>query len=520
KEKGLNRVVVAACTPRTHEPLFRDTHREAGINQYFYEMANIREHNSWVHSKEPEDATQKAKDITRMSVARACHLEPLQEIDLPVNKTALVVGGGIAGMTCALSIANQGHEVYLVEKDTNLGGMARRIHYTLEEMDVQAYLRDLMLKVYRHPLIHVSTDAVITEATGYVGNFVTKVTSEGRVREIKHGAAIIATGAEEYKPTEYLYGEDDRVVTLLELEERIANGEEKLSNVETLVMIQCVGCRNEGRNYCARVCCSQAIKNALKLKEINPEMDIYILFRDMRTYGLMEDYYREASSEDVKFIRYEPDDNPQVEAVEQEGRPVLRVTVTDRILGEKLAIDADLLALAAAVIPPEGTREISQLFKVTLGPDGFFKEAHVKLRPVDFATDGVFLCGTAHYPKHIPEAINHAYGAAGRALTLLSHDIVTVSGSVCEVDEKKCIGCGACISACAYGAIEFRETRQGKKALVNPVICKGDGLCNAMCPTGAIALKHFTDEELLSQIDAAVPEEEIIQQMDAAVGDV
>ncbi|MBA7679240.1 hypothetical protein ES703_87527 [subsurface metagenome] len=520
KEKGLNRVVVAACSPITLEPLFRDTLREAGINQYYYEMANIREHNSWVHSKEKEEATQKAKDITRMSVARALHLEPLQEIDLPVNKTALVVGGGIAGMTCALSIASQGFEVYLVEKDTDLGGTARRIHYTLEGLDVQAYLRDLVRKVYQHPLIHVYTDAIITEATGYVGNFVTKVKSDRGVTEIKHGAAVIAIGADEYKPTEYLYGEDDRVMTNLELEEQIAKGEEKVINAESLVMIQCVGCRNEDRNYCARICCSQSIKNALKLKEINPKMDIYILFRDMRTYGFSEDYYREASNKDVKFIRYEPDDKPQVEAVEEEGRPVLRVTVTDPILGQKLAIDADYLALAAAVIPPAGNREISQLFKVSLGPDDFFKEAHVKLRPVEFSAEGVYLCGMAHYPKHIPEAINQAYGAAGRALTLLSHDIVTVSGSVCEVDERKCMGCGACISACTYGAIEFRETRQGKKAVVNPVICKGDGLCNAKCPTGAISLKHFTDEELLSQIDAAVPEEEIIQQMDAAVGDV
>jgi len=513
QEKGLNRVVVAACSPRTLEPLFRDTLREAGINQYFYDMANIREHCSWVHSMEKEEATGKAQDIIRMSVARACHLEPLQEIDLPVNKTALVVGGGIAGMTCALSMANQGHEV-------TLGGMARRLHYTLEGMDVQAYLGDLVRQVYKDPLIHVYTDAIITEATGYVGNFVTKVKSGRGLAEIKHGAAVIAIGADEYKPTEYLYGEDERVVTHLELEEQIAKGGERLISSKTLVMIQCVGCRNEDRNYCARVCCSQAVKNALKLKEINPEMDIYILFRDMRTYGFREDYYREASENDVKFIRYEPEDKPQVEAIEEGGRPVLRVTVVDPILGQKLAIDTDYLSLAAAVIPPSGNREISELFKVTLGPDEFFKEAHVKLRPVDFATDGVFLCGTAHYPKHIPEAINQAYGAAGRALTLLSHDIVTVSGSVCEVDEKKCMGCGACISACTYGAIEFRETRQGKKAVVNPVICKGDGLCNSKCPTGAIFLKHFTDEEFMSQIDAAIPEEEIIQQFDAAVGDV
>jgi len=519
KEKGLNRVVVAACSPRTLEPLFWDTLREAGINQYFLEMANIREHCSWVHSLEKEEATLKAKDIIRMAVARARHLEPLQEIDLPVNKAALIVGGGIAGMTCALSIAKQGHEVHLVEKNPELGGMARRIHYTLEGLDVQSYLGDLVAKVYQHPSIHVYTDATITEATGYVGNFVTKVESGTRVAEIKHGVAIIAAGAREYKPTEYLYGEDDRVMTHLELEEHIAKSDEKVTKAKSLVMIQCVGCRNEDRNYCSRICCSLAVKNALKLKEINPEMDIYILFRDMRTYGFREDYYREASNKDVKFIRYEPDDKPGVEAAEREGHPVLRVSVSDNVLGQKLAIDADIIALAAAVIPPEANKEISQLFKVTLGPDDFFKEAHVKLRPVEFAAEGVYLCGMAHYPKHIPEAINQAYGAAGRALTLLSHDIVTVSGSVCEVEEKRCMGCGACISVCAYSAIEFRETRQGRKAVVNPVICKGDGLCNAMCPTGAISLKHYTDEEIISQIDAAA-EEEIPQKMEAAVGDI
>jgi heterodisulfide reductase subunit A len=503
KEKGLNRVVIAACSPRTLEPLFRDTLREAGINQYYLEMANIREHCSWVHAKEKEEATQKAKDIIRMSVARACRLKPLQEFDLPVNKMALVVGGGIAGMTCALSIAKQGHEVHLVEKDADLGGTARRIHSTLEGLDVQAYLHDVIRKVYQHPLIHVYTDATIPEATGYVGNFVTKVKSDRGVTEIKHGAAVIAIGADEYKPTEYLYGKDDRVMTNLELEEQIAQGEERVMNAQSLVMIQCVGCRNEDRNYCARICCSNSVKNALKLKEINPRMDIYILFRDMRTYGFSEDYYRDASNKDVKFIRYEPQDKPQVEAVEEEGRRMLRVTATDYILGKKLAIDADLLSLAAAVIPSAGNKEMSLLFKVSLGPDDWFKEAHVKLRPVEFGTDGVYLCGIAHYPKHISEAISQAYGAAGRVLTLLSHDTVTASGSVAEVNESDCISCGACITVCTYGAIEFYDTPAGRKARVNPVLCKGDGLCNTVCPTAAISLKHFTDEELLSQIDAA-----------------
>jgi heterodisulfide reductase subunit A len=507
KEKSLNRVVVAACSPRTLEPLFRDTLREAGLNQYYFEMANIREHCSWCHSREKEAATAKAKDITRMSVARSAGLEPLQQFDLPVNKAALVVGGGLAGMTCALSIAEQGHEVYLLEKESELGGTARRIHSTLDGKDVQADLQELIRKIYRHPAIHVYTEAVITEATGYVGNFVTRVTSERGETAIEHGAAVIAIGAEEYKPREYLYGEDKRVVTHLELGERIAREDDTVIQAQSVVMIQCVGCRNKDRNYCSRVCCGHSVKNALKLKAINPKMDVTIAFRDMRTYGFNEEYYRQASQKEVRFIRWTPEDPPMVEAAEAEdGRPVLQVAVTDPILGEKLAFDADLLVLAAAVVPCAGAQEIAGLFKVPLGPDGFFQEAHVKLRPVEFAADGVFLCGMAHYPKHIPETVNQAYGAAGRALALLSNDIVTVSGAVCEVNQKTCMGCGACAAVCTYDAIEMRKTKEGQKAIVNPVICKGDGLCNAVCPPGAIVLKHFTDREILSQIDALVPE--------------
>jgi heterodisulfide reductase subunit A len=504
REKGLNRVVVAACTPRTHEPLFRDTLREGGINQYFFDMANIREHCSWVHSKQKEEATQKAKEIVRMSVARAAHLEPLQEFDLPVNKVGLVVGGGLAGMTCALSLAKQGFEVHLVEKDKDLGGLARRIHYTLEGLDVQGHLRNLIRKVYQHPLIQVSHEATILDVSGYVGNFVTTLSSEGRIKKIQHGGTILATGAAEYKPTEYRYGQDDRVLTQLELEERISKEDEGLSKVQSLVMIQCVGCRQADKNYCSRICCGQAIKNALKLKERFPQMELYVLFRDMRTYGFKEDQYREAADRDVKFIRWEPVDNPQVEAVEEEGRAVLRVSVPDPILGQRLAMDADLLVLSAAVVPAAGSQDVARLFKVAMSPDGFFQEAHVKLRPVDFAADGVFLCGTDHYPKHITETISQAYGAAGRAASLLSQDTVTASGSVCEVDEDNCVSCGACITACTYGAIGFCDTPKGKKAKVNPVLCKGDGLCNAKCPTHAIVLKHYTDEEVFCQIDAAL----------------
>ena len=506
KEKGLNRVVVAACSPRTLEPLFRDTLMEAGINQYYYEMANIREHNSWVHTKEKEAATQKAKDITRMSIARACHLEPLQEYNLPVNNTALIVGGGIAGLNCALSIAKQGHEVCVVEKEKLLGGAARMIHYTLEGLDVQEYLGGLVKEVYQNPLIHVYHDAEILDVSGFVGSFETKVRSAGREFTIKHGAAVIATGAQQYQPTEFLYGEDEKVLTQRDLENKIVEEDERLLESNNLVMIQCVGCRNEDRNYCSRICCGQAIKNSLKLKEKNPEMDIFILFRDMRTYGLREDFYREASENNVKFIRYEPGDMPEVKAGQAEGKEVITVAVTDPILGEKLEIDADTLVLSAAIIPSETTKTVAAQFKVTLSPDGFFKEAHAKLRPVEFATDGVFLCGMAQYPKHIPESINQAYGAAGRVLTLLSKDTVVASGSVCDVAQDECISCGACITACTYDAVEFVETPKGRKAWVNPVLCKGDGVCNTKCPTGAIYLKHFTDTELLSQIDAAIPD--------------
>jgi heterodisulfide reductase subunit A len=316
-----------------------------------------------------------------------------------------------------------------------------------------------------------------------------------------------------------MYGEDEKVVAHMELGELIAQAEEKVASARSVVMIQCVGSRNEERNYCSRVCCSHGVKNALKLKEINPEMDIYILYRDMRTYGFREDYYREASDKHVKFIRYSPDDPPQVEAAKEGDKEIIRISVPDSILGQRLELDADILSLAAAVIPSSSTQDIAAQFKVTLSPDNFFKEAHVKLKPVEFAADGVFLCGTAHYPKHLQETINQAYGAAGRVLTLLANDTVTASGSVCDVNQEDCVSCGACITACTYDAIGFVETPKGKKAWVNPILCKGDGLCNAKCPTNAIFLKHFTDEALLHQIDAAGTHEEILQQMDAAMGD-
>ena len=342
-------------------------------------------------------------------------------------------------------------------------------------MDVQAYLNDLIRTVYNNPMIHVSHGATIKDVSGYVGNFITTVEAEGGVKEIKHGASVIAIGADVHTPTEYLYGEDEKVLTHLELGEQIAKGEESVDNAQSLVMIQCVGCRNEDRNYCSRVCCTHAVKNALNLKKVNPEMDIYILFRDMRTYGTSEDYYREASEKDVKFIRYEPDDKPQVEATTAEGRPVIQVAVTDPVLGQKIAIDADVLSLAAAVIPAASTQEIAGHFKVTLSPDQFFKEAHVKLKPVEFAADGVYLCGTAHYPKHIKESINQAYGAAGRVLTLLSKDTVVASGSVCEVNDNDCVSCGLVLQRVPMALSSFAKHHKGEKAWSIRFSAKGTG---------------------------------------------
>ena len=514
KEKGLNRVIVAACTPRTHEPTFRDSLREGGLNQYFVDMANIREHCSWVHSREREEATRKAKDLVRMSHARVLRLEALQEFQLPVDKRALVLGGGVAGMTCALGIARQDHEVYLLEKEEELGGMARRIYFTLDGLDVQAYLADLIKKLYEHPLVHIFTGAKILEAKGYVGNFLTRVECRGREFEIRHGAVVIATGAQEYVPGEYYYGKDERVMTNLEFEERIAKRDQKVTSLGTVVMIQCVGSRNKERNYCSRVCCSHSVKNALRLKEINPGADVYVLFRDMRTYGFMEDYYREAQGKGVFFVRYEPDDGVMVEP----KKGALKVSVRDPVLRKVLEIEADLLVLATGVVAPEENEQIAQLFKVSLAEDRFFKEAHVKLRPVDFGTEGVYVCGMAQYPKHIHESVAHANGACGRVLTLLSHDTVTASGSVCVVEEKRCMGCGACVEACTYGAIELYETRQGRKARMNPVLCKGCGLCNTKCPTGAIQLRHYTDEQIIAQIEAASPERGLAEVVKAAEG--
>ena len=503
KEHNLNRVVVASCTPRTHEPLFQETIREAGLNRYLFEMANIRDQCSWVHKEYPAEATEKAKELVSMAIAKARLLQPVEQTPLKVIHSGLVIGGGIAGMVAALNLAEQGFEVYLVEKSDQLGGIARRIQHTLEGDDVQAYLQDLITRVSENRLVQVYTNADIVEATGYVGNFTTKIAvgPNQDSHELKHGVVIIASGGEEYKPSEYLYGKDPRVMTSLELEAEIAEGNGRITDCNNLVFIQCVGSREDGRPYCSRVCCSESIKCVLKIKDVKPETNIYILYRDIRTYGFKEDYYREARERGVIFIRYEVDDKPRIETITEDNQNLLRVTAKDPLSGEDLIIDTDILALGVANIPAADNKRLSQLFKVPLNEDGFLLEAHVKLRPVDFATEGVFMCGLAHSPKFIEESIAQAKAAASRAGTILSKDVIEAGGLVAFVNKNKCSGCGVCQLICPFQAIEIDD--EEKVAVINEALCKGCGACVSSCICGAINIKGFSNTQILAAIDAA-----------------
>jgi len=495
EEKGLNRMVVCACTPRTHEPLFQKTLREAGVNPYLFEFANIREQCSWVHQKEPEKATQKAKDLTRNAIAKVIPAEPLYKKTLNVNKNALVVGGGLAGMNAALDLAGQGFQIYLVEKEKELGGNLIHVHSTLKGEDTAQLLESLREKVRTDPRIKLYMNARIKDITGYVGNF--KTVLESPPAEIEHGVVIVASGAEEYQPTEYLYGKDERVVTQRQLEEMIKESDKsRLSSFRAVVMIQCVGSRDDERSYCSRVCCSNAVKNAIKLKELSPETSVYILFRDIRTYGLRESFYRRAREKGVFFIRYDEEEKPEVLKKEDN----LAVNVRDKVLNKILSINPDLVVLSAGVVPNPENRILSQLLKVPLDADGFFLEAHVKLRPVDFATDGIFVCGLAHYPKDISETIAQARAAAGRAATVLSKDTIEADGKVSYIREERCSGCGACVEVCAYNAVELDpETRT---ATVNEALCKGCGACAATCRASAIDLRGFRNEQILFALEA------------------
>jgi len=493
KANNLNRIVVAACSPRTHEPLFQETLVNAGLNKYLFEMANIRNQDSWVHSNDPEAATQKAKDLVAMGVAKAALLSPLQETTIQIDPSALVIGGGLAGMNTALALSAQGFRVNLIEKTDKLGGQANRIYHTAGGEDVQAYLKNLVAQVEADKNIDVYLGAAVADVDGFIGNFTTRL-SDGR--EIKHGAAIIATGAGELKPKEYLYGQDQRVLTALEMDALLMKNDPDLKKAKTFAFIQCVGSREPERPYCSKVCCTHSVMSALEIKKRNPEARVYILYRDMRTYGEREDLYKEARAKGVIFIRYDLENKPKVEKAGQD----LEITVFDPILRREVTIGADFLTLAAAIVSNRDN-ELAQMFKVPLDDDGWFLEAHQKLRPVDFASDGVFMAGLAHYPKPIEESIAQAQAAASRAVTVLTKAELQVGGVVAEINTFRCTGCNVCVTVCPYKAIELD---QNSKAVVNQALCKGCGTCVASCRSGAPQLKGFTNAGIFAQIAASL----------------
>jgi heterodisulfide reductase subunit A-like polyferredoxin len=496
KEQNLTRVVVASCSPRTHEPLFQENCEKAGLNRYLFEMANIRDQNSWVHMHEPEAATEKAKDLVRMAVAKAEFLKPLKPGQLGVNHNVLIIGGGLAGITAALSFADQGYESYIVEKEAALGGNYRKIHYTLEGLDVKQHLASLIDQVKKSDLIHIFTGADIKKIEGFIGNYKTTVTTKDGDESFEHGVVIVATGAYENDTKEYLRGQSPRVVTQRELEDLIAKKDTRAAAAKSVVMIQCVGSRNAERPYCSRYCCSEAVKNALKLKEMDPEKDVTVVYRDIRTYGLKEDYYKKARELNVKFVRYDEDRKPEVR---DDGSQIV-LKVFDPILNESVDLRADLLALSVGVLPNPANEDIGRMLKVPTNQDGFFLEAHVKLRPVDFATDGVFMCGMSHSPKLSEETIVQANAAVSRACTILTKDFIEAEGKTAYVNKTRCSACGLCEANCPFGAItvDFNEGC----AVVNTVLCKGCGVCTASCRMNAVDLNGFTNEEVLIQIAA------------------
>ena len=497
KEQNLNRVIVASCTPRTHAPLFQNTIRQAGLNLHLFEMANIRDQCSWVHTHEPDKATEKAKDLVRMGVAKARLLEQLPRITVPVKKSALILGGGLSGMTCAIQLADEGYEAHIIEKEKELGGILKRIRYTLGGEEPQRELKKLIKRVEGDGRIHVHTNSLLRGLSGYVGNYVATVTTGEKEEKIETGVIIVATGGVEYKPEEYLYGKHDGVKTQLELEELLAKDPVAARKMKNVVMIQCVGCRTRERPYCSRVCCTETIKNALKLKELNPAANVYILHKDIRTYGFREDFYSEAAEKGVMFVRYYDDSLPTVTM--EKGK--LRVEAFEHFLGEHIVVRPDILMLAAATLPNPDNETLAKILKVPLSKDKFYLEAHMKLRPVDFATDGIYLCGLAHSPKFIEECIAQASGAVARASTILSKDFYEVEGIVSQVNEEKCTGCGTCLTICPYDAMEKNAEGIAK---TNIVLCKGCGTCVASCPERAIRLPGFTDEQLIAQVANAV----------------
>jgi heterodisulfide reductase subunit A-like polyferredoxin len=500
KEHNLNRVVVSACSPRTHEPMFHLTMEKAGLNPYLFTMTNIRDQCSWVHASNKQSATEKAKDLARMAIARARKLAPLQKSKMPVVSNAVVLGGGISGMAAALNLADQDFQVYLVEKGDKLGGNALSIEQTIHGEEVRPKLDEMIGKVESHPKIEVYKNASFGDLSGHVGHFHGAISSNGDTREVEFGAAVVATGAKESEPKEYLYGEHEGVVTQHTLEERIMANDPSLKNLKKAVFIQCVGSRCEERPWCSKICCAGSVRLAERLKEINPDIQNYIIYRDLRTYGQLEKYYEKSRREGTIFIQYEPEAKPVVEAVN--GK--LQVKIRDKVINEEIVIDADLLTLAAAIDAAESNPEIQRLFKLTINSAGYFVEAHMKLRPVDFTTEGVFLAGLAHYPKPIDESIAQAIAAAQRASILLSKEELTFPGVISKVDPDKCAVCLTCVRLCPYGAPMINE--ETHKAEIVPALCQGCGICSSVCPGHAIELSHFRDEQVFQEIDALLDE--------------
>jgi len=493
KEKQLNRVVVAACTPRTHEPLFQGTCREAGLNKYLFEMANIRDQCSWVHRQEPRRATQKSKTLVKMAVARAGLLIPLAQPSIPVTPVALVIGGGLSGMCAAREIARAGYGVHLVEKEDELGGHIKRIYHTLSGVDPQETLHRLKEDLLGRENVRIYLGDEVSEVKGHIGSFETTLRSG---ETIKHGVIVVATGASEYTPTEYMYGKNSKVIRQTDLNRLLAKKEFKGGNV---VIVQCVGSRTEDWPNCSRICCSTAMANAIRIKKEYPGSNVYVLYRDIRTYGFAEEHYNEAASLGVIFLRYDPSAMPKTVEIGND----LYVDIEEQFIERLVRIRADYVVLNAAVRPNPENAALSRLLKVPLSKEGYFMEAHVKLRPVDFATDGIFLCGLAHSPRLIGESVSQALAAAARANTVLSKEFIEAEGAVSIVDERKCTGCGTCIEVCPYGAI--RKNESGIAEVV-AAMCKGCGSCGATCPESAITVMNYTDEQLLAQAKASLEE--------------
>ncbi len=498
-EKKLNRIIVAACSPKTHEPLFQSTLVNAGLNKYLLEFVNIRNQDSWVHRNNPEMATSKAKDLVRMAVNKAAQLEPLAESELAIDQRALVIGGGISGITAAMSFSAHGYKTVLLERGGALGGNARHLYRTAGNENIKPFLDQMIRTVSEDDNIEVYTSAELVGMEGFVGNFNAVVAHNGEEKTITHGVTVIATGGHEFEPDEYLYGKDARVITGLELDQRMKAKDASIADAESAVFIQCVGSREPRRPYCSRICCTHSVLSALHLKKQNPKMNIYVLYRDIRTYGERENLYKEARQAGVIFIRYNVDGKP----IASNNNGTLTIKVTDPIADVSLAIETDLLILAAAVVP-NAEEKLGQFFKVPIDADGFFVEAHVKLDPSSFATDGVFLCGLTHYPKPIDESIAQAQAAVSSAVKLLSRQTILAGGVVAETNPSICAGCGACVAICPYGAPSLAaEGPYAGRAAINPVLCKGCGACVASCRSGAIELKGFNDAQIMSMITGA-----------------